>query len=1237
MSENLLDIKKSELTMDSKILDMELCTDGDDNWTVRVKEDYFLLEDGTVEMVGDDESIPQSAIYSSVIKAQQVAQREGEDIDVDGIGDEQLEDAFDEDQVEKSEEESSENNVFDEESEQIEASEQTEQSSDTDSSEQGSQDEDLFSDDGYQDEMFEEDDDISEETTDEGGIVASVKSLFSRDQSSEEEQDKDGEIVEEDEAVEHGGTSESDSVDEDAEMLEDDLEIDEDIDESQSSGGIVASIKSVFGDDESEKEGSIEEDSFEEDSFEEETFDDIEPSSESDEQDHEESSAIDKEPATDQGLSADQESPADQQSSAFEDSSYKEEGSEGLDDQSESMFDEESAVDESSGESFMDKVESFISPEIEDVDQKRPDARNVSIDFVGSNSESGFWSNTMQEFWGKLRKARQGETEAVKDINSDLWTRYKALIVRNEYARGDIADAFVGIFLVVLGVTAILAGFASLFLGNVASLDVLTQESGYADHIFITTILLFLTGLSFWLSRRTNSKTIVSAIRKPARGLEFTVVTLQIVVIGVVMYMLTLGGGQEGLGVLEQSITQSVISVVSMLPTSVSDPAVSAIQSYRGPESVTGFSIVEASALMVISGLLIAYPVLKRSLARFVLTANMGAREFREETGILVEEISDGSDSEFDEPEYVLGGSSEDSDGRAVTKEMRGMNLQDEEAKEGLIALPDHIRGSPFADYEEVRRYWVRAPYAYVSIVYDERQNDYRYVVVEPELDETEKVLFDELKTRLDNVLLFEDVEEYEDHEKEVQAKLKKLEKRMIELTEEYEIDINDETFHRLMYFIERDYVYYNKIDPLINDPNVEDISCDGEDQYIFIFHSDYKDVISNVKFGREELRSFIQELAQRSGEHISAADPMVDASLPDGSRAQMTLGSEVTTHGSTFTIRLFEDIPFTPVDLLDYDTFSLKQMAYLWTAIEHNKSLIFAGGTASGKTTSMNAVSMFIPPKAKVITIEDTREISLPQKNWIPGTTREGVSGEEGGDDIDMYELLRAALRQRPEYIVVGEIRGREAETLFQAMNTGHTTYSTMHAETVDAAIGRLTNPPINVPKQMITALDIICIQNQIRFTDDEGNQINVRRNEETREIVSLRDNGQFDNRRPFQWDAETDTFIESLEDSHVLERVANENGWTPDEKRSELKHRAEVLGHMVENDIREFDYVTNIIQAYMVDPEKILREVRNDTLDPENLKSLTDMEWDSPEVEPETTLNETMEGQTPEQGDTQ
>ena len=202
----------------------------------------------------------------------------------------------------------------------------------------------------------------------------------------------------------------------------------------------------------------------------------------------------------------------------------------------------------------------------------------------------------------------------------------------------------------------------------------------------------------------------------------------------------------------------------------------------------------------------------------------------------------------------------------------------------------------------------------------------------------------------------------------------------------------------------------------------------------------------------------------------------MLDATLPDGSRLQLTLGTEVTTRGTSFTIRKFREEPFSPIELMEYGTFSSDELVYFWLAIENNMSMLFIGGTASGKTTSLNAVSLFIPPSAKVVSIEDTREITLYHDNWIASVTREALT--EGGNAINMFDLLRAAMRQRPEFILVGEVRGAEAQTLFQAMNTGHTTFSTMHAGSVDAAIHRLESEPLNVPRNMVQALNIVSVQ---------------------------------------------------------------------------------------------------------------------------------------------------------------
>ncbi|MEF8855266.1 MAG: type II/IV secretion system ATPase subunit, partial [Haloarculaceae archaeon] len=278
---------------------------------------------------------------------------------------------------------------------------------------------------------------------------------------------------------------------------------------------------------------------------------------------------------------------------------------------------------------------------------------------------------------------------------------------------------------------------------------------------------------------------------------------------------------------------------------------------------------------------------------------------------------------------------------------------------------------------------------------------------------------------------------------------------------------LNEYQVEKLMYILKRNFIGYAKIDPVKHDINVEDISCDGWNSRVFVYHTDYEQIISNVEHGKQTLDEFVVKLAQRSGKGISKRQPQVDASLPDGSRSQLTLGREVSDHGTNYTIRQFKDVPFTPIDLINWNTFNLDEMAFLWLCIENNKSLIFAGGTASGKTTSLNAVSLFIPSNSKIVSIEDTREVELPQRNWVASVTRPSFGEDETGN-VDEFDLLEAALRQRPDYIVMGEVRGEEGRDLFQVMSTGHTSYSTFHADTVGEVIKRFTTDPINVSKTM-------------------------------------------------------------------------------------------------------------------------------------------------------------------------
>ena len=229
-----------------------------------------------------------------------------------------------------------------------------------------------------------------------------------------------------------------------------------------------------------------------------------------------------------------------------------------------------------------------------------------------------------------------------------------------------------------------------------------------------------------------------------------------------------------------------------------------------------------------------------------------------------------------------------------------------------------------------------------------------------------------------------------------------------------------------------------------MTDSEVEDISCDGVGIPLYIYHRKFGSIRSNLKFEDSKvLDDYVVWLAQRSGKHISVASPILDATVPDGSRLQATLGMHVTKRGSSFTIRRFRDNPFTPVDLLKFRTMSPEMMAYLWIAIENGQSMMVCGGTASGKTTTLNATLLFIPPQMKIVSIEDTRELNLPHENWVPSLTRAGfgaknpTSGKAPGE-IDMFDLLAAALRQRPQYLMVGEVRGAEAFIVFQAMATG-------------------------------------------------------------------------------------------------------------------------------------------------------------------------------------------------------
>lgn len=489
--------------------------------------------------------------------------------------------------------------------------------------------------------------------------------------------------------------------------------------------------------------------------------------------------------------------------------------------------------------------------------------------------------------------------------------------------------------------------------------------------------------------------------------------------------------------------------------------------------------------------------------------------------------------------------------------------------------------------YVEIERYWVNEPFSFISVQFNATTDDYIYYIVEPELTEFESALLNDVYERSRDLLSYKDLVGNNGDGKEVDKK-DILTIKVKEIIDKYILNFDVKSFHKILYYMVRNNIGFGRIDPLMRDTEIEDISCSGPNIPIYLYHRKYENIKTNIIFEEEELNSFVFLLAQRSRKNISIAKPYLDATLSDGSRLQETLGREITTRGSSFTVRKFKEIPITPIDLIKWGTCSIDMVAYLWLAIENNKSLIFAGGTASGKTTSLNAVSLFIPVKAKIVTLEDTRELQLFHENWIAGLTRDSFAiGGKGA--VDMYELLRQGLRQRPEYLVVGEVRGKEALTLFQAMSTGHTTYSTMHAGSIQAAINRLENEPINVPRVMITALDILCVQGAIYI-----NGKRIRRVLNVIEIIDLDPETKSLNTLDlFAWNPMTDSH-NTIRESHVLDEIKTKRGWNKKQLDMTLNRRKKVLQYMIDNNITDYNSVVGIIKEFQINQERLLDRLK-------------------------------------------
>lgn len=511
---------------------------------------------------------------------------------------------------------------------------------------------------------------------------------------------------------------------------------------------------------------------------------------------------------------------------------------------------------------------------------------------------------------------------------------------------------------------------------------------------------------------------------------------------------------------------------------------------------------------------------------------------------------------------------------------------------------------------EQVERYWLHPPYAYASIRYDEESGANYYRVVEPVLSRTERHILEDLKPIVKDELA---------RSVPVGGVWDSFRSEVLAVVADYGAVASAATRHKLAYYLMREFQGYGEIDALVRDDRLEDISADGSDVPVFVYHERYANLPTTIRLTGRELDGMVRRLAHRAGEMVTYADPIVSGSLPEKHRVQLTMGSDVGPRGSNFTMRLFKAIPFTPVDLIGRNTFSVRQMAFLWLCVEHGKSIVFVGPTASGKTTTMNAVLLFMDPYAKIVTIEQTRELAVPHDNWIAGVTRSNGKGETGAE-IDMNDLLGAALHQRPDYLLIGEIRTDPTvlTTFLQSIFTGHAGSTTFHARDVDELINRLNGDPFNLADHLIAELDLIVVQRQLEV--DERRQRRCIRIAEPF-MDYLEDEAEVRTEDIFRYDAETDyhaAFDPSA--TRIVEEIREDEGWSRERVEAELERRRQVLQYFMTADVTDYRDIWATISAYAQSPEELLEEIDAGTFDPSSVA----VSFDEPGREPPQTIQD-------------
>jgi len=485
--------------------------------------------------------------------------------------------------------------------------------------------------------------------------------------------------------------------------------------------------------------------------------------------------------------------------------------------------------------------------------------------------------------------------------------------------------------------------------------------------------------------------------------------------------------------------------------------------------------------------------------------------------------------------------------------------------------------------YNVVERTSLYEPFAHAVIVQNPTTGEYKYILDELQLDTFEREIYNKIL----EVLLAE----IKSPREEIKSAREFFDNEAKKIVDKYRISLGwlpDVSWSKIIYHAERDLVGFSQIDALMRDPNIEDISCDGVNKRVYIWHRKFENLETNMFFkDDEELDNLIVKLVHMSGKHVSSAFPIVDASLPGKHRLAVCYRREVTPFGTTFTIRKFREDPYSIIDLINLGTLTEEVAAYFWLCLENRASIMVLGGTGSGKTTTLNALACLIRPSSKILTIEETAELNLSLENWVSLIARQSYGlGESHSGEVSLFDLVKASMRHRPDYLVVGEVRGNEAYVLFQALATGHGGMCTMHAESVGSAVKRLTQKPMDISPAYIPLMNIIAVVQRVHLP--KAGEMKV-----YRRMTSIEEIGDYEKyKNVFGWKPVDDAFVSSVEKGIMLPTLGKKLGRTDQELLDELKRRENVLKWMRSRRIRSYRDVAAIIAEYYARPDEFYQK---------------------------------------------